>query len=480
MAASSTTTLRYERSPVDVLRSIVGAVVLVALLLLAVFFENALLVFTQDLLTGLQALPRWLLDLVMLGCRVLTLVLVVAAVAAVLRHRRWRLLVTGVVTGVVAVAAEAIVTAFVQASPTAIASVRDGAGVVTEPDFPTGPGVALIAALVTVAAPWAPRRWRRLAWGVVVATTFARFVTAPTSFDSVLALSVGWLVGSLVLVVAGGPVRRPTIEAVAEGMAAVGLGSVTLAAAGVDARGSTPYFGTTAGGERIFAKALGADERSADLLFRAYRRVSPRRLGDERSFSSLRRTVEHEALVALAAADMGVRTPPFRGFARVEPDAFVLAYGAIDGSSLDGVPPELFDADLLAEVWAQVGILRRHRVAHRDLRLANVFRADDGAVWLIDFGFSELAASDLLLANDLAELLASTSLVVGPDRAIAAALAAAGPVDLATAAARLRPFALSGATRTAMKARPGELDALRARVAALPAHDRADGVSPTS
>ena len=50
--------------------------------------------------------------------------------------------------------------------------------------------------------------------------------------------------------------------------------------------------------------------------------------------------------------------------------------------------------------------------------------AADGRVWLIDFGFSELAASDLLLRNDLAELVASSSLKVGPERAVAAARAA--------------------------------------------------------
>jgi hypothetical protein len=38
---------------------------------------------------------------------------------------------------------------------------------------------------------------------------------------------------------------------------------------------------------------------------------------------------------------------------------------------------------------------------------------------------------------------------------------------VATAAARLQPWALSGATRTAMKERPGLLDELRTRVAGL-------------
>jgi undecaprenyl-diphosphatase len=327
----------------------------------------------------------------------------------------------------------------------------------------------MLAAAATATAPWVPRRWRRLTWTLVIATAVARFVTAPTSFDSAIALLVGWVAGSLALVVAGGPVRRPTDAAVAEGLAAVGVPVSSITKASVDARGSTPYFASTTEGERLFVKALGADERSADLLFRAYRRVTPHDLGDERSFSSLRRTVEHEALVALTARDLGVRTPRFRAFGRVEPDAFVLAYEGIDGSSLDGVEADKFDDALLASIWEQVAVLRRHRIAHRDLRLANVFRASDGQVWLIDFGFSELAASDLLLSTDLAELLASTSLVVGCDRAVAAGVAAVAPEPLARAASRLHPFALSGATRAGLKEQPGLLDAVRSRVEDLAA-----------
>ena len=42
-------------------------------------------------------------------------------------------------------------------------------------------------------------------------------------------------------------------------------------------------------------------------------------------------------------------------------------------------------------------------------------------MWLIDFGFSEVAASDLLIATDVAELVASSSVVVGAERATALA-----------------------------------------------------------
>ncbi len=287
------------------------------------------------------------------------------------------------------------------------------------------------------------------------------FLATPASFDSVQAMLVGWVSGAAALVVLGAPSRRPTTATVTAGLAAVGVPLASLDQARVDARGSTPYFGATTDGQKLFVKALGEDQRSADLLFRAYRWIDRRDRGDERPFSSLRRTVEHEALVALAAREHGIRTPRLVAFATAEPHSFVLAYEAVAGRSLDRVAPEEVTDDVLAAIWAQVGQLRRHRIAHRDLRLANIFLAEDGEVWLIDFGFSELAASDTLLATDIAELVASSSLQVGADRAVAQARGALTPAELEAASGRLHLWALSGATRTGLKVRAGLLDEVR-------------------
>jgi undecaprenyl-diphosphatase len=272
------------------------------------------------------------------------------------------------------------------------------------------------------------------------------------------------LAGSLTTFVAGAPSQRPSARAIAEGLDAVGVPLRRIEQASVDARGSTPYFATATDGSKLFVKALGDDERSADLMFRIYRRVQPRDLGDEKAFSTLRRAVEHEALVALAARDVGVRTPRLVAFASAEPHGFALAYEAIAGRSLDRLAPEELTDEVLDGVWTQLALLRTHRTAHRDLRLANVFLADDGIAWLIDFGFSELAASDLLLATDLAELLASSSAVVGPERAVAAGVRGVGGPAVTSALPRLRLPMLSGATRTALKAEPQVLDELRAAV----------------
>jgi undecaprenyl-diphosphatase len=324
--------------------------------------------------------------------------------------------------------------------------------------------VAILAGVVTAAAPWVGRTWRRWAWVVVLGVVFGRMMVTPVDLASLRALLAGWLGGALAVVILGTPPRRASGLSIADGLAAVGVPVQRIDQASLDARGSTPYFADARDGRRLFVKALGRDERSADLLFRFYRWLVPRDLGDEKGYRSLRRAVEHEALVALAARDLGVRTPRFVSLATADPSSFVLVYEGIDGKSLDRLEPDQVDDDLLRAIWDQVRMLRDRRLAHRDLRLANVFVAADGAVWMIDFGFSELAASDTLLANDVAELLAATSLTVGVDRAVAAAEAVIGPEATASALPRLQPWALSGATRTALKERPGHLDELRTRV----------------
>src|SRR5215207_3086744 len=129
--------------------------------------------------------------------------------------------------------------------------------------------VAAVAGILTAAAAWLDRRWRKLGWALVGGLMITTFMAAPISFGPTLALAVGWLCGAAVLVVAGAPSRRPTTQAVIDGLGAVGLPLQRLERAGVDARGSTPYFGVGADGTELFVKVLGTDERSADQLFRS-------------------------------------------------------------------------------------------------------------------------------------------------------------------------------------------------------------------
>jgi undecaprenyl-diphosphatase len=449
-----------ERSPADVLRLVVAVVGLLLFLLVDRLFGESVIEFTGELLDGVDEIPDEAFSLLLGFTRLAVVVAFVVGLVGAVRTRSWRALFTTALAGVIGLGFALVVDAF-QFDPNLVRPSEDVLGRLGGPEFPSATGLAGAAAVLTAAAPWLSRRGRQAGWAVLVALAICHFITAPLSLQVVVSLLWGWTAGAGTLVALGAPARRPDQASIEAGLQAVGVHVHDLHPAAVDARGSTPYFGTTPEGS-LFVKVLGRDERSADLLFRIWRSWRHKLLGDERPFSSLRRAVEHEALVALAAAGIGVRTPRFVALATAEPGGFVLAYEGIDGKSLDSVPAADLTDELLAEVWEQLALIRGHRIAHRDLRLANVFRAADGHAWLIDFGFSELAASDLLLATDVAEALASQSLQVGADRVVAAATTAMGPEAVASARERLKPVALSGATRTGLKERPEVLEQLHA------------------
>jgi hypothetical protein len=459
---------RATRAPSDVLRLAVAVTSLVLVVVVGALFDEAIVGFVADLIRGVDALPTWFVTgLVLLG-QILGLVVIAGGGAVAALRGRWFLLAISAAAAGAAVLLTVLIRPIVDRFEPSVATIDESVTLLPHDRVASVVGLAVLAAVVTAAAPWVGRRWRRAGWTVVVIAAFTRFVGAPIEFDTLVAVLAGWTAGAAVIVLLGAPSRRPSGASIAAGLAAVGVPLSRLEQASLDARGSTPYFATGQDGSALFVKALGADERSADLLFRVYRRLQPHDLGDERAFSSLRRAVEHEAFVALAARDLGVRTPRLAGFATAEPDGFVLAYEAIAGRSLDRLEPAEVTDEVLARVWEELALMRRHRVAHRDLRLANVFLADDGEAWIIDFGFSEVAASDQLLATDLAELLASSSTQVGVDRALSAGLAAVGPDAMRTALDRLQLPMLAGATRTAMKADPSLLPDLRQRISALP------------
>jgi undecaprenyl-diphosphatase len=460
LSSSTPAGARIERSPADILRLVVAAVIVVVVVVIQWIFGDTLVGFASDVLRGLDAVPEWIVRVVVFVTRALAVIVLGGGLVWAVVHRRWRMLVTVVIAGVAGALLASLIDTVVD-TETGRTVVDVNVGVLGRKAVATTQGIAVVAAALTAAAPWLSRRWRRAGWTLIVGLVFVGLLDSPVSFSPIEAAFVGWVAGAAALVALGAPSRRPTPAAVEAGLAGVGLPVRRLEQAGVDARGSTPYFGEGDEGGRLFVKALGTDERSADLLFRLYRGLQPRRLGDERPFSSLRRSVEHEAFVALYASSLGIRTPRLRAFASAEPNGFVLAYEGIAGRSLDRLDASEMTDEVLDAAWRLVAELRQHRIAHRDLRLANIFLDDVGQVWMIDFGFSETAASDLLLANDVAELTASSSLTVGPERAVERATAFVDAAMLARARDRLHLWALSGATRTGLAARRGQLDELR-------------------
>ncbi len=91
---------------------------------------------------------------------------------------------------------------------------------------------------------------------------------------------------------------------------------------------------------------------------------------------------------------------------------------------------------------------------------------------LLDPGDGDIAASDLEIRLDVAQLLAELALVVGPDRAADLAVAKMSADDLVAVVSLLQPVALARPTRKALRRRRDVLPALRTRLlAAVPGRE---------
>ena len=474
-----------ERHPSDLLRLIIALGATIIGFFLATTLNELSEAITVEVIEGFDAFPNWVIIGALAIVAVLALFLPFIVIGYFIRKRQWRRLGLAVVAVIAALAvlwaAESFLVDRFSSPDTPFSppawvcepgTTPEDVGLftclfVTDTDNPLDRYGSLVAATAFFAAiyPYLNRRWKRFGWITILVLLVIQMLgslSPPT--DEFLAVGIAFTIGTAILLIFGTPSRRPTSPQIVASLERAGVEIETLDRASVDARGSVPYIAATPSGWGLFVKVLTPEERSADILFRLFRMLRLRGVGDERPFSSLKRSVEHEAVVSLKARSDGVKTPRLEAVADIAPSSMVMAYELIDGTSLDSVPVEDLTDDVLVKTWELVGELRRRRTAHRDLRLANVFLDSAGEPWLIDFGFSELAATDGQLRSDVAELVTSTATVVGTERAVACAVRALGPEVLADAGSRVQPLALSGATRDAAKKQKGLLDDVRTEI----------------
>jgi len=332
-----------------------------------------------------------------------------------------------------------------------------------------GPAILAGAAAVTVAvSAWLSRPWRRAAWIMLFAAGVALLVvSAMPPADLVLALAAGITVGAAILVAFGAPDRRMGPDGIAAALRSAGLPVRSVLPASVETKGSRPFVAVTDDGQWLFIKAIGADQRDADVLYRAYRFTRLRDVGDTWPTVSVIQAAEHQALAGIVAERAGVRVPRVERVVKAADGTALLVMERADGRSLQQVPAAEISDELLRGVWAEVDKLHRAGIAHRALRAANVMVDGARRPRLTDFSFSDLAATQRQRDLDVAELVASLSLLVGADRAGSSAAAVIGGQGVAAAVPLLQPLALSAATRRAIGRRDGVL--AKARLAAAAA-----------
>ncbi len=330
-----------------------------------------------------------------------------------------------------------------------------------------GPGfvsghTAVATAIAAAVAPNLPRPWRRVVWGLAALVGFARIYSGVhLPLDVVGGACIGWFVGTLVHLLVGttGPLHTPGL--VADQLHRLGLDVATVEPADVFAKVSVPYRVTTTDGRRLFAKELDPNPRRTDWVLRIARVFATRERRDISALASLPVAADHEAAVTMAAHSAGVRVPDVV-LARGNGASAVVVLEEIPGSDLTTVPAWSLSDAVLRDVWQQVALLRRARIAHRDLVRGNVLLDPDGHSWIVDFRDGEVGARDAALDNDVAELIASLAVVVGAERAVASAGAVLGHEAVDRALPALEPFALSPRTRAELVSQPALLNAVRA------------------
>ena len=463
---------RRIRKPVDLLRCVVSCIEIVALAVAGVAASATTSGVQTDIAGATGRLPHALLVLAPPLALFALLILPMALAVQLLAQRQPRRLAEAVATGVLAGAVTAVVNELLRrgvatALYDAIIMSRPGTSHVAALD----PYLAGLVAYATMVGLVGRPFWRNALW---VAVGVYSVVHVGALHTPVLALLItllaGRAIGLAVRYVAGSTSQRPGAQEIAAALApdlqVTAIRRVHYQGNGVT--GSRHYAVTTLGGDRLDVVVFDRDQQAAGAIYRLYRSVRVLGQVSRNAPLSVERIVERRALLSYAAEDSGAPTPRLRALVRVGPEADVLAFEHHDGTTLAKRNPGCSDAEL-SQIWDAVDRLHARQVTHRGLTADRILLTDDGGVMLLDPGEGDVAASDLQIRLDVAQLIAELALFVGPDRSASLALEKAGAEDLVAVVPLLQPVALARSTRAALRRRRDVLPALRTQLlAAVP------------
>lgn len=454
---------RRVRRPLDLARFAAALGIAAGIGLIAWFATSTTAAIDSDVSSGVSALPDLLVLLLNIVGGLGTLGLPVAASVALVIRRRLRQLLealTALLAAVVVLTLLAIVIANVE-SPRLLAAL---AGSTSPTSAATAPILGGLIAFITVARLMGRRPWNGISVAVIGSIIAVTVLSSGIAVSGVgISLAIGWAVGLITRYAFGTPTTRPSGIEVAATMARGGLPIVTLVAEEATTRGRR-YRATTPDGRRLRVQVLDRDLEGAGLAQATW---SALRLRDDtgRGSFNMRRALDRSVLMAFAAQQAEVPVPPLLLAAEVGPDSSLLAYEHVSGTLLaDG--PELTDA-MLDQAWAALARLHDRQVTHRSLSPAHVLVDDSGTVWLLGGDSGAIAASDVGMRIDVAELLCTLALTTSVERAVASGRRVLGNDGLARCLPVLQKVALSRATRVALRRSKGTLVALRDALAEM-------------
>ncbi|HUB41366.1 MAG TPA: lysylphosphatidylglycerol synthase transmembrane domain-containing protein [Streptosporangiaceae bacterium] len=328
--------------------------------------------------------------------------------------------------------------------------------------------LAGLVAYLTVIGMTGQPRWRT--WFGLAITFY--FVTSlvekhATILSLLITLLLGSAVGSGLRYLTGTNTERPTAAEIAAALSAAAVPLVEIRRLSNSRTENRRYAARSRDGARLDVTVFDRDQQGADAFYRIYRRL---RLTSQVSRSApltVSRAVERRALMTYAVEDAGVSTPRLEAAVRVAPEAAAIATHHLDGTTLAKLAGPPSD-EQLSRVWDAVLELHRRRVTHRSLTPRHIQLSGDGGmqVALLEPGDGDVAASDLQIRLDLAQLTVTMALVVGPERSAALARRKLGSAAVASLVPLLQPVVLHRTTRAELRRHTDVLPSLRKRFVA--------------
>ncbi|MDI3312739.1 MAG: lysylphosphatidylglycerol synthase transmembrane domain-containing protein [Mycobacterium sp.] len=307
--------------------------------------------------------------------------------------------------------------------------------------------IAMLAAVLTVSGPWLPARWRHWWWALLLGfVPIHLLVSAVVPARSLLGLAVGWFVGALVVLVVGTPALEVPLHGAVRAMAArgfrvsaltvlrpAGTGPLVLAA-------ESPDSGFTA-----VIELYGPHQRSGRALRQLWAKLRLRDTETAPLQASMRRAVEHRALITIAVGSLGIANTATIAVSALDRGWMLYAHTPVRGLPIS----RCATTTPVARVWEALRCLHDHQIAHGDLRGTHITVAD-GAVLFGGFGSAEYGATDAQLQSDIAQLLVTTSALYGAQSAVGAAIDTFGKDAVLTASRRLTKSAVPARIRASV------------------------------
>ena len=451
------------RRPTDVVLLILAAVALVALSLAAPG-PNVLDDDAAALVQNLPGLFGWFWEL---SYDLLLFWGLFLLAAALFSHHRKRLLLGELLAGALAVMIAG--TAGVIAGSDWSTNLR---GIITTEPPVVYPAtrLALATAVIVAASPHLVRPLRYVGrWIVLVGAVAAIALGVALPIGVMAAFAIGIAAAAVVHLILGSPGGRLTLDQIRTALDDLGVEVTDVARAPLEPTGVALAQATTADGRTLEVKIYGRDAWDGQLLGSVWSSLWLR--GETPNLGGRVQRVEHEAFVTLLAERAGVSVlPVVAAGLGAENDALLVM--ELTGRPLASVDIESIDDELLAHAWGTLAALHALGVAHGRVDGFRVVVRPDNTVALGDFGDSTTAAPDSDLNIDNAQLLVTTALLVGVERAVSAAKTALGVGGLGELPPYLQPAVLGRASRHEVRSREWDLEDLREAASA------ASGIEP--